>query len=89
MAGVSRVISSLWSVDDSATAELMTRFYREMLVGQKRLQPPCAPRSFPCEKKQSGRSRIIGLGSFYKASQIKVGRDADALNVTCLLQEDR
>lgn len=34
-AGVSRVISSLWSVDDSATAELMTRFYREMLVGQK------------------------------------------------------
>jgi CHAT domain-containing protein/tetratricopeptide (TPR) repeat protein len=34
-AGVPRVVSSLWSVDDVATAELMTRFYREMLTGQK------------------------------------------------------
>jgi CHAT domain-containing protein len=34
-AGVPRVISSLWSVDDVATAELMARFYREMLTGQK------------------------------------------------------
>src|SRR5690349_22566261 len=34
-AGVPRVISSLWSVDDVATAELMTRFYREMLTGQQ------------------------------------------------------
>ncbi|MEP7340695.1 MAG: CHAT domain-containing tetratricopeptide repeat protein [Acidobacteriota bacterium] len=34
-AGVRRVISSLWAVDDAATAELMTHFYREMLAGQK------------------------------------------------------
>lgn len=34
-AGVQRVISSLWAVDDVATAELMTHFYREMLAGQK------------------------------------------------------
>ena len=30
-AGASRVIASLWSVNDSATAELMRRFYRAML----------------------------------------------------------
>ncbi|MFN0109508.1 MAG: CHAT domain-containing protein [Blastocatellia bacterium] len=34
-AGVPRVISSLWSVDDAATAELMTRFYRELMVGKR------------------------------------------------------
>lgn len=34
-AGVPRVIASLWSVDDAATAELMARFYRELLVGEK------------------------------------------------------
>ena len=26
-----RVVASLWAVDDSATAELMTRFYRGLL----------------------------------------------------------
>jgi CHAT domain-containing protein/Tfp pilus assembly protein PilF len=30
-AGSTRVVASLWKVDDDATAELMTRFYREML----------------------------------------------------------
>ncbi|HWS88702.1 MAG TPA: CHAT domain-containing protein [Pyrinomonadaceae bacterium] len=30
-AGARRVVSSLWKVDDSATAELMGEFYREML----------------------------------------------------------
>jgi CHAT domain-containing protein len=29
-AGVPRVVVSLWSVDDAATAELMTRFYRKL-----------------------------------------------------------
>jgi CHAT domain-containing protein len=35
-AGVPRVIVSLWSVDDRATAELMAAFYRSLLRGGKR-----------------------------------------------------
>lgn len=31
-AGATRVVVSLWSIDDQATAELMKRFYRAMLV---------------------------------------------------------
>jgi CHAT domain-containing protein len=30
-AGAPRVVATLWKVDDSATAELMTRFYRSMV----------------------------------------------------------
>jgi CHAT domain-containing protein len=35
-AGAPRVVVSLWSVNDAATAELMTRFYRGMLVSKLR-----------------------------------------------------
>jgi CHAT domain-containing protein/tetratricopeptide (TPR) repeat protein len=35
-AGAPRVVSSLWRVDDQATAQLMTRFYRHMLAGDRR-----------------------------------------------------
>jgi CHAT domain-containing protein/Flp pilus assembly protein TadD len=35
-AGSARVVVSLWSVNDAATAELMTRFYREMLTDKLR-----------------------------------------------------
>ena len=35
-AGAARVVVSLWSVSDKATAELMTRFYRKMLADGQR-----------------------------------------------------
>lgn len=38
-AGAARVVASLWKVDDEATAELMSRFYRQML---KDGMPPAA-----------------------------------------------
>jgi tetratricopeptide (TPR) repeat protein len=42
-AGAPRVVVSLWSVDDRATAELMKRFYKAMLVDK--LRPAAALRS--------------------------------------------
>lgn len=39
MAGVPRVLASLWQVRDQATAELMARFYRALLTER---QPPAA-----------------------------------------------
>jgi CHAT domain-containing protein len=42
-AGSPRVVVSLWSVSDVATAELMERFYKGMLVGK--LRPAAALRS--------------------------------------------
>ncbi|HZS05332.1 MAG TPA: CHAT domain-containing tetratricopeptide repeat protein [Blastocatellia bacterium] len=42
-AGAARVVASLWKVDDLATAELMKRFYREMLG--KGLAPAAALRA--------------------------------------------
>lgn len=35
-AGAPRVVASLWAVDDQITAELMKRFYREMLIRKQR-----------------------------------------------------
>ncbi len=35
-AGAPRVVASLWAVDDKTTAELMKRFYREMLIEGRR-----------------------------------------------------
>jgi CHAT domain-containing protein len=34
-AGAKRVVASLWKVDDDATGEMMGRFYREMLEGNR------------------------------------------------------
>ncbi|HEY1402803.1 MAG TPA: CHAT domain-containing tetratricopeptide repeat protein [Pyrinomonadaceae bacterium] len=42
-AGAPRVVGSLWSTDDKATAELMVRFYRKMLKESQR--PPAALRA--------------------------------------------
>jgi CHAT domain-containing protein/Tfp pilus assembly protein PilF len=43
-AGVPRVVVSLWSVDDQATAELMVKFYRRMLNQNAPLSPSQALR---------------------------------------------
>jgi len=42
-AGAARVVSSLWKVEDAATAELMKNFYREMLINKQ--TPAAALRS--------------------------------------------
>lgn len=42
-AGAARVVVSLWKVDDEATAELMTLFYREMI--ENRQEPAAALRT--------------------------------------------
>jgi CHAT domain-containing protein len=34
-AGAKRVVASLWKVDDDATGEMMGRFYKEMLEGNR------------------------------------------------------
>lgn len=46
-AGAARVVVSLWSVDDQATAELMERFYRGMLTDK--LRPAAALRAAQIE----------------------------------------
>jgi len=46
-AGASRVVASLWRVDDAATAELMKRFYRRML--QDGMRPAAALRAAQIE----------------------------------------
>jgi CHAT domain-containing protein len=43
-AGAASMVVSLWSVDDQATAELMSRFYRKML-GPDHLRPAAALRA--------------------------------------------
>jgi CHAT domain-containing protein len=52
-AGAARVVASLWPVDDLATAELMTRFYRGMLA--ERRPPAAALRAAQLEMQRSAR----------------------------------
>lgn len=53
-AGSARVLVSLWDVADEASAELMTKFYREML-GRERLRPAAALRAAQLAIRQSKR----------------------------------
>lgn len=46
-ANTPRVVASLWSVNDAATAELMKRFYQNML--QKKLTPAASLRAAQVE----------------------------------------
>ncbi|HLM61156.1 MAG TPA: CHAT domain-containing tetratricopeptide repeat protein, partial [Pyrinomonadaceae bacterium] len=52
-AGAPRVVASLWKVDDAATAELMKRFYQNML--QKKLRPAEALRAAQIEMSKDDR----------------------------------
>jgi CHAT domain-containing protein len=54
-AGAARVVASLWPVDDLATAELMTRFYRGMLKEGRR--PAAALRAAQLEMSRTSRWR--------------------------------
>ena len=53
-AGARRVVASLWSLNDKATAELMTRFYRKML-GPENLRPAAALRAAQIEMRRDKR----------------------------------
>ncbi|MGH9902048.1 MAG: CHAT domain-containing protein, partial [Pyrinomonadaceae bacterium] len=53
-AGASRVVVSLWDVSDEASAELMARFYRGMLGGE-RLRPAAALRAAQVSIQKEGR----------------------------------
>lgn len=52
-AGAARVVASLWQVDDSATAQLMKRFYAKMLV--EGLRPAAALREAQVEMLKQNR----------------------------------
>lgn len=54
-AGAPRVVASLWDVDDVATAELMKRFYKSMLIQGER--PGAALRQAQMEMQQQKRWR--------------------------------
>ena len=53
-AGAARVLVSLWAVEDQATAEMMSRFYRRML-GPERMTPAAALRATQEEMWREGR----------------------------------
>jgi CHAT domain-containing protein len=55
-AGVPRVIVSLWPLDDRATAELMLRFYKQLL-GPRKPSPAAALRQAQIEMWNDARWR--------------------------------
>jgi CHAT domain-containing protein len=67
-AGAARVVASLWSVQDDATAELMKRFYQKML-GKAQMRPAAALRAAQVETWKTKRWQ----SPFYWASFILQG----------------
>jgi CHAT domain-containing protein/predicted negative regulator of RcsB-dependent stress response len=59
-AGAARVVASLWKVEDEATAELMKRFYSNML--QKNMTAAAALRQAQFDLMQSRRSSYLWAG---------------------------
>jgi len=56
-AGAKRVVTSLWNVNDAATAELMSEFYRHML--EEDLPPAAALRAAQLEAWEAGNSPYL------------------------------
>jgi hypothetical protein len=71
-AGAQRVVSSLWKVDDEATAELMGRFYERILKGRTRARRP-APRAVGHESARPLARRLF-LGRLPNGRRMEVGR---------------
>jgi CHAT domain-containing protein/Tfp pilus assembly protein PilF len=76
-AGAASVVASLWKVDDEATAELMKRFYQQML--RKDLSPAAALRESQLEmlKQKRWRSPYFWAG-FVIQGQYAKGKGADS-----------
>jgi CHAT domain-containing protein/Flp pilus assembly protein TadD len=76
-AGAASVVASLWKVDDEATAELMKRFYQQML--RKDLPPAAALRESQLEmlKQKRWRSPYFWAG-FVIQGQYAKGKGADS-----------
>jgi len=65
-AGATRVVASLWSVNDAATSELMARFYKEMQQGK--MKPAAALRAAQI---QMWRQKMLTLPYYWAAFQIQ------------------
>jgi CHAT domain-containing protein/Tfp pilus assembly protein PilF len=65
-AGASRVVASLWSVSDEATAELMARFYKAM--EQEKMPPAAALRA---AQRQMWRQKVWRAPYYWAAFQIQ------------------
>jgi CHAT domain-containing protein len=63
VAGVPRVVSSLWQVDDAATAELMAQFYRGLIVDK--LAPAAALRRAQLDAARKAPPRLWAGFAFY------------------------
>ena len=66
-AGAARVVASLWKVDDNATAQLMGRFYRQMLQAHQ------APAVALCQAQREMLSHNRWRAPFYWAAFILQG----------------